>query len=208
MAKTISKRLVIVLAALVIACVGLVALNGTFASQVSYSGEKVELTGETFNVDLQYWDGSEYVSLFSEDAQPFPADSQWCPGRSEIVYLKLSSNESFPVDSTVSLKVNSSGFGEVISYAVISQNLLSDPAAHPTSWEDFVNKSQSGAQVLAVNSHPLFEVKAIMPGQEQYVALCMHMAENATSQYQNQQLNLQFVLRTNADYEPGAIPGN
>ena len=207
MTKSVNKRLVILLTVLVIACGGLFALNGTFAGRVTYDNEQVVLTGENFNVNLEYLNGGSYVSLFSGNAQPFPENSKWCPGRSEIVYLKLSNAEAFPVDCSLSLKVKDSGFDDVISYAVIAKELVPGSEAHPTSWEDFVSKAANGAAVLADGTHQLTERQTLMPGDERFLALCMHMSEEATSQYQNKQMNLQFALRTNANYEPGAIPG-
>lgn len=208
MTKSVNKRLVILLAVLVIACGGLFALNGTFAGQVTYDDEQVVLTDGNFNVDLEYLSGGSYVSLFSGNAQPFPESSKWCPGRSEIVYLKLSNAEAFPVECSLSLKVKDNGFDDVISYAVITEELVPGSEAHPGSWADFVSRAADSAAVLADGIHQLTDLQLLMPGDKCYIALCMHMSEEATSQYQNKQMNLQFALRTNANYQPGANPGN
>lgn len=207
MTRTVNKRLLILLAAFVLVCGGMIALRGTFASQVEYTdSNKVELDGKSFNVDLQYWNGTDYVSLFAGNAQPFSDTSLWCPGRSEIVYLRLVSEENFPINAVLSLKVGNNGFDDVISYAVMQQDLLADSAAHPTSWSDYVSRTE-GAKVLAGNTtHELLEVTPLTDSQ--CLALCLHMDESATSQYQNKQLSMNFALRLDADYEPGSDPAN
>lgn len=207
MTKSINKRLLILLAALVLVCGGMAALNGTFAAQVDTSGSATELIGKAFQADLQYWNGAEYVSLLNGTSQPFTEASKWCPGRSEIVYLKLISNESFPINSTLSLEVDESGFDDTISFAVLPQDLLTDTTAHPTSWAAFASAA-NGAAVLAEGVHELMKVEPLMPGEEQaqYLALCMHMDESASSEYQNKQLSMKFTLRLDAEYEPGYDP--
>ncbi len=204
MTRLVNKRLLILLAALVLVCGGMAALSGTFASSVNYNGPETELIGDTFNVDLQYWNGKNYVSLLKGNDQPFSDSSLWCPGRSELVYLRLISEEKFPINAYLSLKVENNGFDDKLSYAVLEQDLLSASASHPTSWADFA-ASAKGTKVLTGNeTHQLLSAEPLMT--EQYLALCIHMDESATSEYQNKQLSMNFVLRMDADFMPGSEP--
>ena len=122
MTRLVNKRLLILLAALVLVCGGMAALSGTFASSVNYNGPETEVIGDTFNVDLQYWNGKNYVSLLKGNDQPFSDSSLWCPGRSELVYLRLISEEKFPINAYLSLKVENNGFDDKLSYAVLEQD--------------------------------------------------------------------------------------
>ncbi len=205
MSKTVSKKLVLLMVALAILCVGFIALSGTFATQVAYTGEKTELTDSDFNVGLMYLSGNGYANLLGDGSQAFPDSSLWCPGRSEIIYLKVINNEAFPVDCTLTLNVTSTGFDDVLSYAVFPAQLIPGDEQHPTSWTDFVSRT-SGSSVLSKAAHTLLPTTLLAPGDVTYLALCIHMDENASSAYQNKTLNMNFALRTNADYQPGTVP--
>ena len=206
MKTSLVKRLGILLAALIVLGGGMLALNGTFATQVDYTGEKTVLgNGQEFNVSLEYVKDGEYVSLF-DDAQPFSDSSKWCPGRSEIVYLRLSNKEQFPVKCSLTLNVNENGFDEQLQYAILPGNLLADGAVHPASWSEFVQATEMSAAVLTQGKHQLIEGKTLLNPDVQYLALCIHMNEGADSSYQNKKLSMNFSLRLDADYEPGSEP--
>lgn len=209
MKTSLVKRLGILLAALVVLGGGMLALNGTFATQVDYTGEETVLgNGQEFNVSLEYVKDGEYVSLF-DNAQPFSDSSKWCPGRSEIVYLKLSNNELFPINCTLALNVNETEFDDQLQYAILPVNLFADDAHHPASWSEFVQVTEKSAAVLAHGEHLLIEEKTLLnPGENnaQYIALCIHMNEEADSSYQNKKLSMNFSLRLDANFEPGYNP--
>lgn len=209
MKTSLVKRLGILLAALIVLGGGMLALNGTFATQVDYTGEKTVLgNGQEFNVSLEYFKDGEYVSLF-DVAQPFSDSSKWCPGRSEIVYLRLSNKEQFPVSCSLTLNVKENGFDEQLQYAILPGNLLADGAVHPASWSEFVQATEKNAAVLTQGKHQLIEEKTLLnPGEpnDQYLALCIHMNEGADSSYQNKKLSMNFSLLLDANYEPGSEP--
>lgn len=207
MSKTISKKLVLLMIALAILCVGFIALSGTFATQVSYDSEMKELSEKDFYVDLMHLSGDTYTTLLGDGSQAFPDSSFWCPGRSEILYLKVVNNEAFPVDCTLTLDVNNSGFDDVLRYAVINDQLIPGDHSHPTSWTEFVSRTD-GAKVLKEAVHEIMPQTLLAPNSEVYLALCIHMDENASSDYQNKTLLMNFALRTNANYQPGDIPAS
>lgn len=208
MKTSLVKRLGILLAALVVLGGGILAINGTFASNVNYNSPKTVLdSSQNFNVSLEYLKDGKYVSLF-DDAQPFSDSSKWCPGRSEIVYLKLCNNELFPINCTLALNVNETEFDDQLQYAILPVNLFADDAQHPASWNEFV-LAANNAEVLSQGTHHLINEKTLLNPDEnnaQYIALCIHMNEDADSSYQNKKLSMNFSLRLDADYEPGSNP--
>lgn len=209
MKTSLVKRLGILLAALVVLGGGILAINGTFASNVNYNSPKTELdSSQNFNVSLEYLKDGKYVSLFG-DVQPFSDSSKWCPGRSEIVYLKLSNNELFPINCTLALNVNETEFDDQLQYAILPVNLFADAAQHPASWREFVQAAKNNAEVLSQGTHHLINEKTMLNPDEnnaQYIALCIHMNEDADSSYQNKKLSMNFSLRLDADFEPGYDP--
>lgn len=207
MTKSVNKRLLILLAAFVLVLGGMWALRGTFASMVNYEGGEEKLAGKQYNVALQYWNGSEYVSLLGDNAQqPFTDGSAMCPGRSEIAYLQLTNNEKFPIDTILSLDVASSGFDSTISYAVLEGDWVNNQE-HPASWSEFSDRA-NGSKVLSVAKHELQKLEPLPAGETRWLAVCIHMDENATSAYQNKRMEMKFDLRMNANYEPGVDPIN
>jgi hypothetical protein len=185
----------------------MLAMNGTFATRVEYTGDKTVLdNSKNFAVSLEYIKDGRYVSLFG-DAQPFSASTKWCPGRSEIVYLKMCNNEQFPVNCTLALNVAENGFDEQLQYAILPADLSSGEVQHPASWSEFVQATQKNATVLAQGAHLLMDEKTpLNPGETKCLALCIHMNEGADSSYQNKKLSMDFSLRLDADFEPGVDP--
>lgn len=204
-----SKRLCLVIAVAVLA-VGIAALSGTFATGVTYDDEKLALTDSNrYNVSVRYIHSNDisagYKDIFS--AGNFTGASKWCPGRTEIIYLKLQNNEAFPVNCTVSLNVQETAFDDTLRYAVLSRDLLTDRQnQHPANWAEYVQQADPAA-VLTEGAHILWEKQPLpIDGTEQYLALAIHMDENATNEYENKTMKMNFILRFDANYEPGAAP--
>ncbi len=202
-----SKKLFLLIA-LVVLAVGVTAMSGTFATGVSYTGSETTLEGENaFDVDVQYIHSNsgatEYADLLSTTA--FSDSSKWCPGRTEIIYLKLTNNEAFPINCTVDLNVTESAFDNVLSYSVLKDDLLSNNKAnHPASWADYVEKANQQPKVLSKGKHTLLEKETLPVGNPPcYLALAIHMDENATNDYENKVMKMNFSLRFDANYAPG-----
>lgn len=203
-----SKKLFLLIALIVLA-VGVTALSGTFATGVNYNESETKLEGETnFNVDVQYVHSNsgstEYADLLTTTA--FSDSSKWCPGRTEIIYLKLTNKEAFPINCTVDLNVTESEFDNVLSYSVLKGDLLyNNKENHPTSWADYVEKAApQKPKVLSVDKHTLLEKETLPVGNAPcYLALAIHMDENATNDYENKVMKMNFSLRFDANYKPG-----
>lgn len=203
-----SKKLFLLIALVVLAA-GVTALSGTFASTVDYNTEKEDVAeNKSYNVDVQYVhsnsSSTEYADLLSTTA--FSDSSKWCPGRTEIIYLKLTNKEAFPINCTVDLNVTESEFDSVLSYSVMEDDLLSNNKEnHPTSWADYVEKAnqQPKPKVLSKGKHTLLEKETLIGNDPCYLALAIHMDENATNDYENKVMKMNFSLRFDADYAPG-----
>lgn len=207
-----SKKLFLLIA-LVVLAVGVTALSGTFATGVNYNDAETKLdTNESYAVDVQYVHSNsgntEYADLLSTTA--FSDSSKWCPGRTEIIYLKLTNNEAFPINCTVDLNVTDSQFGSVLSYSVLKDDLLSNNKAnHPASWADYVEKANQQPKELFKGKHTLLEKETLLGSDAPcYLALAIHMDENATNDYENKVMKMNFSLRFDADFKPGFVPVN
>lgn len=206
-----SKKLFLLIA-LVVLAVGVTALSGTFATGVNYNESETKLEGETnFNVDVQYVHSNsgstEYADLLTATA--FSDSSKWCPGRTEIIYLKLTNMEAFPINCTVDLNVTESEFDSVLSYSVMEGDLLADnKKSHPVNWADYVSKAGNLSTVLSEGKHTLLDKKTLIGNAPCYLALAIHMDENATNDYENKVMKMNFSLRFDADYAPGTTDFN
>lgn len=201
-----SKKLVMLLA-LALLALGLAALSGTFASTVDYNTEKEDVAeNKSYDVGVQYVHSNsgtaEYADLLNATA--FSDSSKWCPGRTEIIYLKLANNEAFPINCTIELNVTESEFDSVLSYSVMEGDLLyNNKENHPTSWADYVEKANQQPKVLSKGKHTLLDKKTLIGNAPCYLALAIHMDENATNDYENKVMKMNFSLRFDANYEPG-----
>ena len=209
-AMTKKSKKLFLLIALVVLAVGVTALSGTFASGVDTSGT-AEPVNSPFQVALTYYD------YWSDDqgAKPlnvvFDENFPWCPGRTEILYLTLTNNEKFPVECGLTMAAGKSELNDVFTYAVL-KNLQRNDANHPQDWDNF--KSSIVYEVIQPESkmtqgdllaYPLTVLNA---GETVYFAVGLHMSESATNEYANKQLPLTFILRVNANYEPGTTKFN
>jgi len=206
MLQTKYIKLRILLLTLALVCIGILVLNGTFATAVDKTTTQQQPPleeGQDYNVDLLYAsvpnaaDTSKVSLLGSNGASVFTSNMLWCPGKTEIAYLTLKNNEQFPVEVTLSLNVTSNGFDNQFSYAILQEN-----KEQPTSWTDFVNKSISGKTTLTAGSHELKTI-TLVTGESAPLTLAIHMEEDTSSEYEQKSLAFVFNLRTDANYEPG-----
>jgi len=207
-------------AAMLILALGVVFIGGTlaytFGESVVYDLNEGE-ESEKYAVDLQYYNGSGYVSMLEpESAAVFSDSTYWCPGRTEIAYLKLKNNEEFTVNCTLTLEVENSTFGDTLSYAVIKDDLSAKGENHPANWKQFKEKADVSG-VLSSNangtvSHKLLEKQELSfknanDGEDEYVlAVAIHMDEKATSQYEEAEMKLYFKLQVDANFAAGTTP--
>ena len=215
-----SKRIAPLLVALLLLSAGLTLVGGTFATQMSqnvdYSTQLTDLSADqtlNYNVDLLYYNAAvngptgAYTSMLRPNTPVFSSSDLWCPGRTEIVYLKLINAEAFTVDCTLALNVTESGFDDVLSYAVIEEDLLSGTTKHPTNWTDFIAAAQpenKGTLAVTPADQPLKlhedSKLTLAAGETKYLALGIHMSEGATSDYVGKVLEMSFGLRVDANF--------
>lgn len=212
-----NKKLLALLVTLVLLASGLIAMGSTFAGQVNYNDAMVDLnTNEnvmTYKVDIECYDPSAtgndpYAISLMTNADVFTGSNvYWCPGKTEIVYLRITNNEKFPIDCSLDMNVKESGFDNVLSYAVIAEDLKTGTVTHPANWSKFV-EAASVSDTLAIGNDEnlLFENAPIEAGGVRYYAVAMHMDEKATSEYQGKTLKMTFDFRVNANYQTGDTP--
>lgn len=209
-------KLFSLMVALIVA--GLAVVGGTWATQVDYGstsseGESIDTEGEDnkYAVDLQYWNGTNYVTV--TDNSLF-ADSLWCPGRTEVVYMKIVNQEQFPVDVGLTMNVSDLDAGnlsEVLTAAwLLKEKGGLEYADKPTNWGAFYEMAGTNVGELSSGSIPVVagthnEYVLAPDSGELTIALAIHMDESATSDYASEGVDLDFILRVNADRKPGSM---
>lgn len=215
MFKAKSRRPVFLSAAILTILLGTAFVGSTFASGVNYNTQKQDPLARHYNVAFEYLNGSLYVPMQSSAA--LTDDMLWCPGKTEIVYLKLTNNELFPVGCSLKLNVTTNDFDDMFTYAVIEEDLKS-ASDHPGNWTGFC-RAASKTGTLRVGEHNLrngdpekHEDTILLPkGSSHCMAVAIHMSEQATSAYSSSKndektMNFEFVLQVNANFEPGETP--
>ena len=219
MMNTGHKKSVFILAALIVLAVGIMMLGNTFATGLKLEGAAPEGISD-FNVSFQYFDQEQEKYLpvdlktaaqdTAQQDSPITKGMFWCPGRTEIIYLQVQNEEAFPVSATVSVNVTGSGFGKTLTYAVIEGDAHKD---HPTTWQSYLAQAQASGEtgILEAGSgqgkaYTLLQKDMGIGEGPAYIALAIHMAEDASNMYQNNTMNLEFALRIDADYEAGQKP--
>ena len=215
MLKHLKNRKALLAAILLIMISGLAALGVTFSSQITYTGDETLVeAGKDYNVAVEYIHSNNYnaKNLIYKNlltAAVFTDVSTFCPNRTEILYIRLTNSEAFPVNYTLSLRVKENGFGNTMTYAALQgQNLLADQKKlHPASWQDFLTSANAAPRVLSINTgdqlHPVAEKVLLGPGETTHLALAVHMDQEAGNEYQSKDLKMHFVVRFDADYNPG-----
>jgi len=217
MLKARRRKPLFLSAAILAILLGTVLVGSTFASGVDYDTEEKGDPGSNYKVAFEYHNGADsYVPM--ENSAALTEDMLWCPGKTEIVYLKLTNNELFPVDCSLKLNVTQNDFDGMFTYAVIENDLKSSPADHPSNWGDF-RDAASKTGTLSVGEHNLRngnpenheDVILLSPGSSRCMAVAIHMSEKASSDYASPKnnektMNFKFVLQVNANFMPGETP--
>ena len=198
-----NKKLLVVLLALALFACSVMALGGTFATQVDKSGKQEVIdNGEevlAYEVDLLYssTENGSYTSLLNVD--PFEG-TLWCPGYTKVIYFKVVNKENFPVEATFNLKVTENGFDDMMAYTVLAPVDGALPS-HAT-WSTFQEKSSSLTSLKQNGLYPVFKDKLLNSNDTIIYAVAIHMKEAATNQYQSKQLKMDFMFHINSDYKP------
>ena len=217
------SRFALLSAIVIVMAMGVMLVGNTFANQVDYTSTETSLDSvdgykdKNYSVALDYTrtrNGEYNNSMLNGGVAAFNQSTLWCPGRTEIVYLKLTNTERFATSCSLSLDVGASGFDNTLTYAVID-NLESNSTSHPTNWLNFetiaANAQRDTEEVktgtLTGNTaYPLLYRELLATNETHYLALAIHMDEGADSTYQGKTMNLEFTLTVDADYKPGETP--
>lgn len=208
MFKAKRRKSVFLSAAVLAILLGTVLIGSTFASNVGYSGD-ADPVETAYNVDFEYHNGNgNYLPL--KDNSNLTQNTLWCPGRTEILYIRLQNDEKFTANCTLTLNVTDTGFGETLTYAIYDGDLkkLDTP---PKSWPAFKGMARTleggvNDVVLSKKEHKLLNKEQLDPEEELYLALAIHMDENASSIYEGKTLKYDLVLQIDANYQPGETP--
>ena len=200
-------KLFSLMVALIVA--GLAVVGGTWATGALYDGEGKEVPDDTsYDVDLTYYNGKDYATI--EDSVNCFGTGWWCPGKTQIVYLKVENRENFAVNATVALNVGESTFDpNVMEYAFyVADTSLHNESDSPSNWSEFKIEAESNWGALVKNgSYKMIEQVELSDGQKvKYIALAIHMNENASNSNQNQSMELGFSIQIDSLFDPNGTP--
>lgn len=186
---------------------GLAVVGGTWATGALYDGEASDVPqGTSYAVELKYYDGGNgYVSTAGNDVNYFGNDP-WCPGKTQIVYLKVENNEDFAVNATVRLNVGQSTLDDgVMEYAFYTADQsLHDDSSKPSNWNEFKTRAGAGVGVLKENQsyEMIHQVGLDAAKNAEYIALAIHMKESASNSNQNKSMSLGFSMQIDSLFAP------
>ncbi len=200
---------------------GLAVVGGTWATSTSLN----YMPGETaspldndpnkfgYNVKLLYHNGTDYVSAINENVF---AEKLWCPGKTEVVYLRIKNNEPFPVDVSLVMDRNEAKetkLGEVLTAAWIKSSTTENLKEHVKalgSWNEFCIVATSNNIQMLTEDVTILEngqnQNVIQANQSIDVVLAIHMDESASSEYAALGIELNFILNVNSDEKPSSTP--
>lgn len=200
-----NKKLRLVLLALALLSLSMVALGGTFADPNRL--DRGETTATPFdsnpnelkyNVAINYSDTKDGTQLNLLTGKPY-AGTFWCPGFTKIIYITVANNEPFPVECFLDLKVTENGFDDMMTYAVINPT----NTAEYSNWQEFLKAADvNGTLQQSDNSYSIFKDEYLKHHENAVYAVGIHMSEEATNKYQNEQLVLNFDFRVEAMNAP------
>ena len=157
-----------------------------FTDSVESTNNKI--VAGTLDIELYQWngdvtDGRENATAISTSSAPvFPDDILWEPGYTHVVYLSIKNEGSLALKYKVALEVTSvseESLLDVMSYAITPDaqyNTVSAWAGNGTYINAGYNEDANAQDV------------ALLPGEEHFFALSVHMDEDAGNEYQDQSI--------------------
>ena len=206
---------------------GMLAIGATYAYDWA-TNEKQSLASGKYNVELQSYlpkangEGSDFqkIALYENRNESntglnaFPEDAFWCPGRTEIAYLRLVNNEEFVVRCTVDLDVLASTLGKELDYAVLNGNHTIGLPTNVTNWQSFLTAAEDNGKsgdltqgkknLLAAVEIPAKDTDNDLTNDKNFVdfALAIHMDEQAGNENKKSAVQIYFDVTTDAYYTP------
>ena len=202
-----TPRLMLLLLAAALLVTGALAFGGTFAIE-----EKLELTGEETKLDDTVAFDVSVMQVYPDGAKPLMVNGavnawqvDWCPNRSEIVYLQLQNNEDFPVEMTLTMDVNALNHSDMFAYAAVPG--ITESTNPCNNWEDFAAKAAHTGNLVNDASLYVLQKVTVWPNSIYDCALGLHMNKEATApdpEDKEPLMSLGFTFTVNAN-EPGTL---
>lgn len=201
-----NKKLLVVLLALALFACSVMALGGTFATQVDKEGTTLieDTNGPTvlnYKVALTYSDSPEGTSNNLLSVKPY-ANTLWCPGYTKIIYVEVVNNEAFPVECTLNFDVTANGFDDKMTYAVLAPDSNGELTQY-SNWDSFYTAAGTKSDLKELREYPIFTDLPLTSEASTTYAVAIHMSEDASNQYQNKQLAITVDFRVDANYATG-----
>ena len=139
-----------------------------------------KITAGTLDVDLYKWSDATTATEITENKEPvFDSSIIWEPGYTSVVYLSIKNNGSLALKYTVAIEVTQVSYhnlAEVMEYAVTAD------ATYGTvrSWD--ANNGTEFENAPGMNKTNREDVE-LLPGEEHFFALSIHMLEEAGNEY-------------------------
>lgn len=131
------------------------------------------------DVELYKWTDATNATPISESKAPvFDANIKWEPGYTSVVYLSIKNNGTLALKYKVAVEITDASthnLAEVMEYAVTPDAKYGEV----TSWADNGTKF---ANLLGINETDYQDVQ-LLPGEEHFFALSIHMDELAENKY-------------------------
>lgn len=162
-----------------------------FTDSVVSANNKI-VSGE-LDIELYLWsgdvtDGRENATAISTNSAPvFPDDILWEPGYTEVVYLSIKNEGNLALKYKVALEVTDYSIPsllEVMSYTITPDAKFGSV----TSW--------AGNGIYVDNRYHETDAKNVplLPGEEHFFALSVHMDEEAGNEYMNQSIEFDIKV--------------
>lgn len=195
--KKTTKRALLASALSLILCFSM--LLGTtyawFTDSVTSANNKI--VAGNLDVELHYWNGSEYVNITEESdpifgegsiAQDVNGETLWEPGKTQVAFLKIVNKGSLALRYTVGLKVQNvaKDLYKAMQYTITPDAV--GGGALPT-WDAAAAKSVVPGMQLVSNGEG-----EMAKGSEHFFALSIHMKEEAGNEYQDGQVNFDLTV--------------
>lgn len=181
----ISKQYKKIALALSLCIIILWSVMGTGTSLAWFSDKSNEVNnifhGADFDMDVSYFDGTEYKTLTSE-TKLFDDNALYEPGYTQIVYLKVKNNGTLPFYFNTSInvreyKVTTNVWGQPLNL----KDYLRFSIASANSHESLVSLLDTRDKVKALKTEKLTsyatEKVELGPDGEMYIALVLRMPE-------------------------------
>ena len=204
-----TPRLMLLLLAAALLVTGALAFGGTFAIE-----EKLVLTGDETKLDDTVAFDVSIMQVYPNGAQPLMVDGaveawqvDWCPNRSEIVYLQLQNNEDFPVEVTLKMNVKALKHHGMFAYAAVPG--ITEGTNTYSNWEKFAAAAAHTDNLENGASLYVMDKVTMWPNSVYTCALGLHMNKEATAPTDETDekeplMSLGFTFTVNAN-EPGTL---